>query len=158
MSPSAAAAGRDLFSGPRLVLRGAAVSIRWCSGRLKGRGLVVPASFLPLLILSTFFFPALGTAEILVEPRIGFHGVFQLGRPFPLEVELHNSGPPTEGTLVITVWKGGATKGGVPYPLYYRRTIFLPARARKTVQLTIDPDFISRPLKIAFLSPAATAS
>jgi hypothetical protein len=158
MSLSAAAAGRDLFSGPRLALRGAAVSVRWCSGGLTDRGLVGRASLLSFLTLYIFFFPALGAAEIFIEPRIGFHGVFQLGRPFPLEVELSNSGPPTEGTLEITVWKGGATKGGVPYPLYYRRAIFLSARARKTVQLTIDPDFISRPLKIAFLSPAGTAS
>lgn len=141
-----------------MALSGAAVRVRWCSGRLKDRSSVARASLLSLLALSVFFFPALCAAEVFIEPRIGFHGVFQLGRPFPLEVELSNSGPPTEGTLEITVWKGGATKGGVPYPLYYRRAVFLSARARKTVQLTIDPDFISRPLKIAFLSPAGTAS
>src|SRR5215468_5245497 len=107
------------------------------------------------LLLFSLFFPSLCVAEILIEPRVGFHGVFQLGRPFPLEIELSNSGRPAEGTLEITVWKGGATKGG---PLYYRRDVFLSPQSRKTVQLTVDPDFISRPLKIAFSSPTGTAS
>jgi hypothetical protein len=100
-------------------------------------------------------FPALGGAEILIEPHVGFHGVFQLGRPFPLEVELSNSGRPAEGALEVQVWRGGATKGGSPYPLLYRKEIFLPAQSRKTVQLTVDPDFISRPLAITFAGPAA---
>jgi hypothetical protein len=99
-----------------------------------------------------------GGAEILIEPRIGFHGVFQLGRPFPLEVELNNSGRPAEGVLEVQVWRGGATKGGNPYPLLYRKEIFLPAQSRKTVQLTIEPDFISRPLVITFAGPNARAS
>ena len=38
-----------------------------------------------------------GAAEILIEPKVGFHGVFQLGRPFPLEVSLENIGRPAEG-------------------------------------------------------------
>jgi hypothetical protein len=91
-----------------------------------------------------FIFPSLCSAEIFIEPRIGFHGVFQLGRPFPLEIELSNSGRPAEGTLEIAVWKGGATKGGVPYPLYYRRDIFLSPQSRKTLP-TVDPDFTSYP-------------
>src|SRR4029077_11497466 len=45
-----------------------------------------------------------------------------------------------------------------PYPLYYRRDLFLSAQSRKTVQLTVDPDFVSRPLKITFLSATGTAS
>ena len=105
-----------------------------------------------------FLLPSICEAEIFIEPRIGFHGVFQLGRPFPLEVELSNSGRPAEGTLEITVWKGGATKGGAPYPLHYRRELFLSPQSRKTVPLTVDPDFISRPLRIMFSSPAGSAS
>lgn len=111
-----------------------------------------------ILLFGLFLVPSLCVAEILIEPRVGFHGVFQLARPFPLEIELSNSGRPAEGTLEITVWKGGATKGGAPYPLYYRRDIFLSPQSRKTVQLTVDPDFISRPLKIVFSSPSGTAS
>ena len=97
-------------------------------------------------------------AEILIEPRVGFRGVFQLGRPFPLEIELSNSGRPAEGVLEVQVWKGGATKGGAPFAVNYRREVFLPAQARKTVQLTVDPDFISRPLAITFTSPTARAA
>ena len=115
-----------------------------------------PASCLVLLVL--LLSSGQGGAEILIEPRIGFHGVFQLGRPFPLEVELNNSGRPAEGALEVQVWRGGATKGGNPYPLLYRKEIFLPAQSRKTVQFTIEPDFISRPLVITFAGSAARAS
>jgi hypothetical protein len=99
-----------------------------------------------------------GYAEIIIEARVGFHGVFQLGRPFPLEIEVNNSGRPAEGSLEVQVWKGGAAKGGVPYPLHYRRDLFVSGQSRKTIQLTVDPDFISRPLLISFVSPAGSAS
>jgi hypothetical protein len=104
------------------------------------------------------FLPFTATAEILIQPRVGFHGVFQLGRPFPLEVNLVNSGRPADGVLEIQVWKGGATQGGVPYATFHRREVFLPAQSDRRVQFTIDPDFLSRPLKIQFSSPSATAS
>jgi hypothetical protein len=129
-----------------------------CRKFIGGKRLTHGSGWSSLLLFSFFLFPSLCGAEIFIEPRIGFHGVFQLGRPFPLEIELSNSGRPAEGTLEITVWKGGATKGGAPYPLYYRRDVFLSPQSRKTVQLTVDPDFISRPLKITFLSPTGTAS
>ena len=108
-----------------------------------------------LLIAITAAVPA--HSEILIEARVGFHGVFQLGRPFPLEIELNNTGRPAEGVLEVEVWKGGATKGGAPYVAKYRRDVFLAGRARKTVQLTVDPDFISRPLAIRFHSAEAKA-
>jgi hypothetical protein len=113
-------------------------------------------------VLCCFLLTALvsshGYAEIVIEARVGFHGVFQLGRPFPLEVEINNSGRPAEGSLEVQVWKGGAAKGGVPYPLRYRRDLFVSGQSRKTIQLTVDPDFISRPLLISFISPAGSAS
>ncbi|MGH7875908.1 MAG: hypothetical protein ACREQO_27265 [Candidatus Binatia bacterium] len=94
--------------------------------------------------------PVHARAAISIEPRVGFHGVFQLGKPFPLEIELSNSGRPAEGTIDVQVWKGGATKGGAPYPVKYRRELFLAAQSRKIIQFTVDPDFISRPLLISF--------
>lgn len=108
--------------------------------------------------LSSFLFSSLSFAEISIEARVGFHGVFQLGRPFPLEVEVTNSGRPADGFLEIQVWKGGAAKSGVPYPLHHRRDLFVSGQSRKTIQLTVDPDFISRPLLISFISPAGSAS
>jgi hypothetical protein len=96
--------------------------------------------------------------EIQIEPRVGFRGVFQLGRPFPLEIELANSGRPTEGVVEVKVWKGGASKGGAPFAVNYRRAVFLPAQARKSVQFTVDPDFISRPLAITFTSAGGRAA
>jgi hypothetical protein len=109
-------------------------------------------------LLAIFFLSSLSYGEILIEPRVGFHGVFQLGRPFPLEVEVTNSGRPADGFLEVQVWKGGAAKSGVPYPLHYRRDLFVSGQSRKTIQLTVDPDFISRPLVISFISPAGSAS
>jgi len=110
------------------------------------------------LLLGMLLLPAAAAAEILIESKVGFHGVFQLGRPFPLEVNLNNIGRPADGILEIQVWKRGATRGGDPYLILQRREVFLPARSRRTVQFTIDPDFLSRPLKIQFTSPAAAAS
>src|SRR5262245_32424618 len=101
------------------------------------------SSWLLAALLVTAVLFTVAEAEILIEPRVGFRGVFQLGRPFPLEVELSNSGRPAEGVLQVQVWKGGAAKGGTPFAVNYRREVFLPARARKTIQLTVDPDFIS---------------
>ena len=153
--------GRDASPIPPLNLRaGVGLHSLWTLWRkfTGGNRLTHRSAWSSLLLFSFFLFPSFCGAEIFIEPRIGFHGVFQLGRPFPLEIELSNSGRPAEGILDITVWKGGATKGGAPYPLYYRRDVFLSPQSRKTVQLTVDPDFISRPLKIVFSSPAGTAS
>jgi hypothetical protein len=114
-----------------------------------------------LTLLAGVFFILCATpahAEILIESRVGFHGVFQLGRPFPLEIELNNTGRPVEGVLDVQVWKGGVTKGGAPYLANYRREIFLPGQARKIVQLTVDPDFLSRPLVIRFSAPDVKAA
>jgi len=108
-----------------------------------------------LLFLASSATPA--RSEILIEPRVGFHGVFQLGHPFPLEVGLSNTGRPVEGILEVQVWKGGATKGGAPYLAKYRRAVFLGGQSRKSVQLTVDPDFISRPLSIRFDAAGAKA-
>ncbi len=108
--------------------------------------------------LSSLLFSSFGYAEISIEARVGFHGVFQLGRPFPLELEVTNSGRPADGFLEVQVWKGGAAKSGVPYPLHYRRDLFVSGHSRKTIQLTVDPDFISRPLLISFNSAAGNAS
>jgi hypothetical protein len=95
--------------------------------------------------------PSATSAEISLEPRVGFRGLFQLGHPFPLEVELSNSDRAVEGNLEVRVWKGGAAKGGSPYPFFYRKEVFLPAQSRKSVQLTVDPDFVSRPMLISFV-------
>ena len=107
------------------------------------------------LLLGFLLHPSFSAAEILIEPRVGFHGVFQLGRPFPLEVELANTGRPAEGILEVRVWKGGAPKAGALYALYSRKEIFLPAQSKKSVEFTVDPDFISRPLTITFSSELA---
>jgi hypothetical protein len=108
--------------------------------------------------LLSFLFLSPAYAEILLEARIGFHGVFQLGRPFPLEIEVVNSGRPADGFVEVQIWKGGAAKSGVPYPLHYRRDLFVSGQSRKIIQLTVDPDFISRPLVISFNSPTGSAS
>lgn len=105
-----------------------------------------------LLTLSLFFPPLLKAAEITLEPRIGFHGLFQLGNPFPVWVDLRNSGRPVEGNLEVKVWKGGPARGQGSYAFYYHKEIFLPAQSRKTVHFTIDPDSVSKPLVVTFSS------
>jgi len=110
------------------------------------------------VLFASLLAASIARAAILIEPRVGFHGIFQLGKPFPLEIELTNTGRPAEGMLDVQVWKGGATKGGAPYPVKYRRDLFLAAQSRKTLQFTVDPDFISRPLTIVFSGPDAKAS
>ncbi|MGE5216973.1 MAG: hypothetical protein ACM3SP_08230 [Chloroflexota bacterium] len=116
-----------------------------------------PALRLAFWLIFTVFGFSQAHAEILIDARVGFHGVFQLGHPFPLEVELSNTGRPVEGALEVQVWKGGATKGGAPYRANYRRQLFLGGQARKSVQLTVDPDFISRPLTVRFIAADVTA-
>src|SRR3989338_5466206 len=95
----------------------------------------------------------LHAAELTLEPQVGFHGLFQLGHPFPLRVDLTNSGRPVEGTVEIRLWKGGASRGVGGYPFYYQREVFLSAQSRKSIQFTVDPDSLSRPLTVGFLSP-----
>ena len=58
-----------------------------CRREFAGWRRVARGPIFSLLFLLIFLFPSVCTGEIFVEPRIGFHGVFQLGRPFPLEIE-----------------------------------------------------------------------
>ncbi|HEU5463392.1 MAG TPA: hypothetical protein VFV82_04635, partial [Candidatus Binatia bacterium] len=112
-------------------------------------------------VIAAFVFTAAAfaaDAAVLLEARVGFHGVFQLGRPFPVEIELTNTGRPEEGMVEVQVWKGGVTKGGAAYATYYQHKVFLAAQARKTIQLTVDPDFISRPLVVRFAGTGAAAA
>jgi len=118
---------------------------------------VKAASILGFLVAVNFY-PRPSLAEIFIEARVGFHGVFQLGQPFPLEVELSNAGPPVEGRLEVQVWKGSGAKAGALYPLSYRRDVFLSAQSQKRLQFTVDPDFLSRPLRITFTSATVAAS
>ncbi len=124
---------------------------------LKSRRTAFIGSF-AFFVFVGFLFPAPVQSEIFLEARVGFHGVFQLGRPFPLEIQLRNTGRPADGVVEVQVWKGGATKGGAPYRANYQREVFLSAQASKTVQLTVDPDFLSRPLIIRFNSHEARAA
>lgn len=96
-------------------------------------------------------------AEVLIEPKIGFGGVFQLGRPFPLEVRLTNIGATIDGVVEVEVWKRGAPPTGA-YPARYRREVFLPARANRAVSFTVDPELLSRPLTIRFNAAATITS
>lgn len=140
---------------PRLRRRLSSISLKSSKHELEPRLLRAGLGVLILLFGACDVTPA--WSEVLIEPRVGFHGVFQLGRPFPLEVELSNTGRPVEGTLEVQVWKGGATKGGAPYLAYYQRELFLAGQSRKSVRFTVDPDFISRPLSIEFISGQARA-
>ena len=111
---------------------------------------------LPLLLLGTLSLCA-PAAEVLIEPGIGFGGVFQLGHPFPLDVRLTNIGRTVDGVVEVEVWKRGVPPTGA-YPARYRREVFLPARANRTVSFTVDPELLSRPLTIRFNAAETIAS
>lgn len=98
------------------------------------------------------------SADLVLESQVGFHGLFQLGYPFPLRVELTNLGAPMEGTLDVQVRKGGGSKGTEFYTVHYQRELSLPAQSRKSVQFTVDPDSVSRPLIVNFSSPGTKVS
>jgi hypothetical protein len=112
-----------------------------------------------LFSLGVFLFlcsPAFAASSVVIETQIGFDGRFQLGQPFPITVTLAGAGQPTEGILEVQVWKRGGAKGIDAYPVYYRKPVFL-AQSRKSIPFTIDPDFLSRPLKVSFSSPTQKA-
>ena len=121
---------------------------------------VTKAALQSCLIASLVFIVSfsLHADEITIDAEVGFHGNFHLGRPFPLRVELSNLGPPVEGTLEVTVWKGGATKGLAAFAVYHRRTILLAAQARKSAWFTVDPGSIGRPLLVTFHSARGSSA
>lgn len=110
-----------------------------------------------LLLLPGALSPGASAAEVLIETRIGFGGVFQLGRAFPLEVRLSNIGRTVDGVVEVEVWKRGVPPTGA-YPARYRREVLLPARAQRTVSFTVDPELLSRPLTIRFNGATTRAS
>lgn len=97
-------------------------------------------------------------AEISLTVDVGYHGVFQLGHPFPIKIEVANTGPPVEGTIEATVWKGGATKGGGAFAIHHQRRLLVGAAARKSATFTIDPGSVSRPLTVSFHGPGSTVT
>ncbi|MGH7835310.1 MAG: hypothetical protein ACREQK_16835 [Candidatus Binatia bacterium] len=102
--------------------------------------------------------PAGLPAKITIDADVGFAGLFQLGQPFPLRINLGNTGTPVEGTVEVQVWKGGPARGVQLYPFLYKREVFLSAQARRSVDFTVDPDFVSRPLLVTFSGPGGSAT
>jgi hypothetical protein len=96
--------------------------------------------------------------EVTLEVQIGFHGLFQLGRPFPIRIEVVNQGPLVEGTVEAAVWKGGGAKGSGAFAVHHRRRLLVGAGARKSASFTIDPGSISRPLVVSFRGPGSGVS
>ncbi len=115
-------------------------------------------TFSILFSLPLLLFPALVLAQVSLEVEVGFHGVFELGQPFPLTVNLTNLGRPVEGILEVKVWKGGPSKGIDSYPFAYKGSVFLSAQARKRILFTVNPDSMARPLTVSFSGPGVQAS
>jgi hypothetical protein len=55
--------------------------------------------------------------------------------------------------LEVQIWKRAGARGVDAYPIFHKSDVFLAAGSRKSVSFTIDPDFLSRPLRIGFSSP-----
>ncbi len=91
-----------------------------------------------------------------IRAQPGFGGVFRLGEPLPLRVELVNSGAAVRGVLEVEEARGGPTRGIPAYSFLQRRDVFLSAHARKVVFLTVDPDSVARPLWLRFTGAGRT--
>lgn len=91
-----------------------------------------------------------GHARLSLNVQLGFGGLFRLGAAFPLYVEVINTGPPARGVLEVSEMRGGPTRGIGSYVLSHRRDLFLAAQSRKVVRLTVDPDTVSKPLRVVF--------
>jgi hypothetical protein len=114
-----------------------------------------------LVLLFSLFLsaPALSSAaDVALSVEIGYHGVFQLGHPFPIKIEVANTGPPVDGVVEATVWKGGGAKGTGAFPIYHRRRLLIGAAAKKSASFTIDPGSVSRPLIVSFRGPRSTVT
>ena len=91
-----------------------------------------------------------------IRAQPGFGGVFRLGEPLPLRVELVNSGAAVRGMLEVEEARGGPTRGIPAYSFLQRRDVFLSAHARKVVFLTVDPDSVAQPLRLRFTGAGRT--
>lgn len=91
-----------------------------------------------------------------IRAQPGFGGVFRLGEPLPLRVELVNSGAAVRGMLEVEEARGGPTRGIPAYSFFQRRDVFLSAHARKVVFLTVDPDSVAQPLRLRFTGAGRT--
>ena len=91
-----------------------------------------------------------------IRAQPGFGGVFRLGEPLPLRVELVNSGAAVRGVLEVEEARGGPTRGIPAYSFLQRRDVFLSAHARKVVFLTVDPDSVAQPLRLRFTGAGRT--
>lgn len=89
-------------------------------------------------------------AAVSLNVQLGFGGVFRLGAAFPLSVEIVNAGPAVRGVLEVDEARGGPTRGIGSYVLAHQREVFLAAQSRKIVRLTVDPDTVSKPLRVVF--------
>jgi len=87
---------------------------------------------------------------VSLNVQLGFGGIFRLGTAFPLHIEVINSGPAARGSLEVAEVRGGPTRGMGSYVLAHRRDLFIAAQSRKVVRLTVDPDTVSKPLRVRF--------
>ncbi len=94
--------------------------------------------------------PVHAPADVSIRAQPGFGGIFRLGQPLPLRIELVNSGVAVRGVLEVVEARGGPTRGMEPYSFIQRRDIFLSTHARKVVFVTVDPDSVAQPLVLRF--------
>ncbi len=97
-----------------------------------------------------FLWPALAPAQVSIQAQPGFGGIYRLGEPLPVRIELVNSGVAVRGVLEVVEARGGPTRGIEPYSFIQRRDIFLSTHARKVVFVTVDPDSVAEPLLLRF--------
>ncbi len=89
-------------------------------------------------------------AQVSIHAQPGFGGIFRLGEPFPVRIELVNSGAAVRGVLEVVEARGGPTRGMDSYSFVQQRDLFLSAHARKVLFVTVDPDTVAQPLVLRF--------
>ena len=94
--------------------------------------------------------PARAPAEVSIRALPGFGGIFRLGEPLPVRIELVNSGVAVRGVLEVVEARGGPTRGVEPYSFIQQRDVFLSTHARKVLFVTVDPDSVAQPLLLRF--------
>lgn len=95
--------------------------------------------------------PAMAAAPVEITAVVGFADTFQPGRWTPLHVSVTNRGGDLTGELEVQV-TGGDELLGRRFVTAYRRKLELQRNSRKSLQFTILPQGLSRPLVIRALS------
>jgi hypothetical protein len=100
-----------------------------------------------LLALFSALPRAMAADALEIAAVVGFNDTFQPGRWTPVNVTVTNNGADVDGVLEVQV-AGGDELQGRPFVISHRRRLELHRDSRKSLQFTVLPLGLSRPLVI----------